>query len=833
MLLKMNHLRFAILAAMATSVYAEQQKHHFDIPAQSLSSALQKFATQSGAPMLYAEQIAAGKQNKSLVGDYTIAEALSKLLTGSGLDFKIAENGTVTIKRQEVSLLKPVSVVGNREYDATDPYNPDYVLPNATAGTKTDTPIMETPLNVQVITKQVLKDQQVINMADALKNVSGVTTGSADMSGSLGNTNQQIFLRGFASEVYFRNGFRLTEGAGQRDTTNLESIEVLKGPASILYGLVEPGGMVNVITKQPLATPYYSAQQQFGSYNLYRTTLDATGPLTKDNTLLYRMNISYENSGSFRQFINDEKIFVAPVLKWNISPKTQATLEFEYSHNNLGIDSQFIPTSNGAFLPIPRSLNYGEPGSANHNDIYFGAFNWSHKFTEDWSIKHSVSVNQNSMNRLAVSSFSPQFSPTLDQVDRELLNYKHNYNNYATNIDLTGHFDTGLLNHTLLFGGDYYRYDLSINRMSSAFDPNNPFANDNYIGIYNPIHPGMKYDPVNGVYIHLPSGTANGGMVLDPTSLYHDEQHIDQYGIYLQDQIKLPYNFNFTGGFRYQNLHSTVSDQLYGAPATNYSALTADKVTPRFGLLWRPQDWLSLYSNYVQNFGPNYGTIYPNTAVPPASAQQWEVGFKNEFFDKKLRTTFAYYNLTKQNVASADPNPDHLGFSIVTGAVRSRGPELDIQGEILPGWNITANYTNIDIVVTKGNVGDYPAEGSRYWGVPRNMGSVWNTYEFQNPTLKGFKIGGGVTLRDSQLALTNSGPEMRIPGYGTVDLMAAYSHNIGKSKVSAQLNITNILDKYYYTGAGFGSSPVPVGYDGCYAGFGAPRMFMGSIKIEF
>ena len=113
------------------------------------------------------------------------------------------------------------------------------------------------------------------------------------------------------------------------------------------------------------------------------------------------------------------------------------------------------------------------------------------------------------------------------------------------------------------------------------------------------------------------------------------------------------------------------------------------------------------------------------------------------------------------------------------------------------------------------------------------MGSVWNTYEFQNPTLKGFKIGGGVTLRDSQLALTNSGPEMRIPGYGTVDLMAAYSHNIGKTKVSAQLNITNILDKYYYSGAGFGSSPVPVGYDGCYAGFCATRMFMGSIKIEF
>ena len=125
---------------------------------------------------------------------------------------------------------------------------------------------------------------------------------------------------------------------------NTESVEVLKGPAAILYGMVDPGGMVNVITKQPLATPYYSAQQQFGSYDFYRTTMDATGPLTKDDTLLYRMNLSYENSGSFRDFVKNENVYVAPVLKWNISPRTQVTLEMEYDHGKFNPDTP---------LPLP------------------------------------------------------------------------------------------------------------------------------------------------------------------------------------------------------------------------------------------------------------------------------------------------------------------------------------------------------------------------------------------------------------------------------------------------------------------------------------------------
>ena len=180
---------------------------------------------------------------------------------------------------------------------------------------------------------------------------------------------------------------------------------------------------------------------------------------------------------------------------------------------------------------------------------------------------------------------------------------------------------------------------------------------------------------------------------------------------------------------------------------------------------------------------------------------------------------------------------------LVTGAVRSRGPELDIQGEILPGWNVIATYANTDIVVAKAGINDYPAVGSRSYGVPRNTASFWNTYEFAEQNLKGLKLGGGVTIRDGQLAFSNpvgstnglGNPlitNYTIPGYATVDLLAAYTTKIGKSKITAQLNINNLLDKYYLTNAYFGSAST-VGYDAGYVSFGSSRTFMGSIKVEF
>ena len=326
------------------------------------------------------------------------------------------------------------------------------------------------------------------------------------------------------------------------------------------------------------------------------------------------------------------------------------------------------------------------------------------------------------------------------------------------------------------------------------------------------------------------------GLFYDPTAWGGSTSTTDQFGFYTQDQIKLPYNVHVMGGIRYQNIHAASSNQDYLGVSTQNPSQSQDAVTPRVGILWQPQKWVSTYANYVEGFGANGGKIYPgNQIVPPTSASQYEGGLKMEFFDGRLRANFAYYDLTKTNVASTDPDPTHLcggaRCSVAIGAVRSRGPELDIQGEIMPGWKAIGTYANTSINITKTDdqntsfLGLY-SPGNRYWGVPRNTASLFSTYEFQKDALKGLKLGGGVNMQDSQLACCTT-PMFNVPGFATVDLLAAYSLNVGKTKVTAQLNVKNLLDKYYVLGGGVDATT------GMFANFGQPRMFMGSIGVQF
>ena len=834
---KNKRLLLAVMLATAFCAYAaDDEAIVLDLPAQSLAATLAGIAKASHTKLIYADAMVQGLQAEALQGRLTVRQALEKVLSRNGLQVDAAGDALVIVKANDTSsaTLPKVKVLGNAVYDVKDPYNEDYVLPNATSGTKTDTPIMETPLNVQVISKQVLKDQQIITLADALKNVSGVTintqAANGGFTGTQGGTATSFTLRGFTSETFFRDGMRLTQGAASRSMANIEAIEVLKGSAAILYGLVEPGGMVNVITKKPLATPYYSLGQQFGSYDLYRTTMDATGPITQNKDFLYRMNISYQNSGSYREFVGTEDVFMAPVLQWNISQKTQATFELEYDHKHQGLDSQFVPTANNRLINIPISRNYGEYAPAVLETI-FGSFTLAHKFSDDWSIKNRFSVNQQSFD-LNKFLFAGANTPTT--VYRQPFSNFDQYNTYSSNTDITGHFNTLGLKHTLLLGGDYYQVH---NKIARGGDPNAYST----IDLNNPVHPGQLYP--------YPIALNN---------IYHSTT--DQFGLYAQDQIKLPYDVFVTGGLRYQYIHSHNSNisaldglSLADGVLIGSSGQTQDAVTPRAGILWKPDDWLSLYGNYTESFGANQGLTYPNlTIVPPTSAEQYEGGVKTEFFDGRLRATLAYYDLTKTNVATTDPNRNHFcnggvgSCSIAIGAIRSRGPELDIQGEILPGWNITASYSNTDAIVTKSanqliNLGSTSlAVGSRMVNVPRNIANIWTAYEFQETELKGFKFGGGVTMRDAAVeccdspAVAGGVPAATLAGYATVGIMAGYHLDVGKSKITAQINVDNLLDKHYYTNIGtFYSNYQGSTLGGGYADFGMPRSFMGSIGIQY
>ena len=622
---------------------------------------------------------------------------------------------------------------------AQDPYNKSYVLPKASVGTKTDTPVMDTPLNVQSVTQQVLQDQQATTLAQALQNVSGVSVAPGISSNLGGFVSSGIYVRGFLSGTYYRDGFRVDsslsgfDAVGDRQLANIASVDVLKGPGAILYGLVEPGGIVNLTTKEPLNAPYYAVEQQVGSLGLYRTTVDSTGPLTKDGSLLYRMNMSYENNGApFGAFVDNthsQNIFMAPVLKWNIDAATWVKLEAEYSDYRNKLFTPFDPVFNGAFLNIPRNTNYGDSPSYRQSSL-FTALTWSHEFDKDWSIKQQVAfdhVQANPTSVLAQYAFNAFNNPSalpFPVVGQLVESIPFSQQVYSTNIDLKGHLNTFGAEHTLLLGGDIYR--------TTYASPNNvPISGTPLVSLINPVQPGVP--PVTCPCF--------------PFATYDTQ---DTQGLYLQDQVKLPYNFLVLAGARYQYIRQTSEsgsalDDLNNS-STPSPPLVARKLTPRFGLLWRPQEWLSLYGNYTEGFGPNFqGTIYPGTLPAPTSARSWEAGAKLELFDGRLRASADYFELIKTNVPFGDP--EHPGYVLLVGEARSTGPEVDIQGEILPGWRVIATYTNDDVRITKGSQGQNGgggqagglSVGDRFPFVPRNKASLWTTYEFQDAVLEGFE----------------------------------------------------------------------------------------------
>ncbi len=682
-----------------------------------------------------------------------------------------------------------------------------YVAPYASTGTRTATPIMNTPLNVQVVTPQVLIDRQITTIEGAVKNVSGVTFTPSFQNGFGGN----IAIRGFETSSYFRNGFRNDfEGldASSQQFANVESVEILKGSSAILYGLVEPGGILNVITKKPQEKPAYSAQQQIGSFQTYRTSIGATGPITQDKSVLYRVDMSYNNAHSFVDLLRDDSIFIAPVVKWNITPRTQATLEFEYNKSNQSVFLPFTPTYNNQILRIPRSRNYGERSPFGAERFLFG-FNWSHEFNNDWKLAHQIQYIRKSSNEFALFPFGITDTGDGVFVSRGGVSYYNKRDAFSTNVNLTGRFHTGELEHTLLLGGDFYRTNSYLGEYDTAFD--------SLIDAFNPIHPGT------------PPSMTPVFSIANVITTYNT-------GIYLQDQIKLPFGLHLMGGVRYQN---TVQVSKQGdLHANNYTAndpAAAQRVTPRVGALWRPVDWLSIYGNYAEGFGPNSGLIYPDKPIPPSDARQYEFGAKMEFFDSKLRATAAYFNISKTNVPTADLA--HPGFSLITGEVNAKGVEFDLQGEVLPGWNVILAYANTEALVTKSNDTDangVSTVGSRFFNVPRNTASLWTTYEFLHDDFKGLKFGGGVTYRDAQRIFDGSDARnlSGIAAYATVDLMGAYSFDVARRKVTAQLNVTNLLDHTYYTN-GQNFFPPSQGYAFNLRAYGEPRKFLGSLSMAF
>lgn len=798
-----------IRLAQGTAASQRVTAIEFNIPAQSLTSALNDFAAKTGFQVSYNADLATGLSSPGVVGINTPEEALRTLLSGTGLGFRFANADTVTLERTPVAPVPPAAAPPQSEAPpssngatarAQDGQKPvkvpevvvkdvrerddanTYVAEEASTATRTDTPLIQVPQSVGVVTRQVMDDQKAVRIEQVLRNISGMALGDIGQSGIAADV---AYCRGFPCG-YFKNYLRnddQNQALTFRDIANIQRIEVLKGPASVLYGRSEPGGIINILTKQPLPDRYASIDQIVGSYNYYRTMIDATGPLNKSKTLLFRINGAYENTESFRDVVRGQRYFVAPVFTWKAGNNTTITIEGEYIRDHRTPDSG-IPAIGQGLVPVPISRFLGEPFDTLRIEEGRAGLTVEHRFNNDWRIESRFRADRSVAT--AYRTFPLAVLPNNQSVARFFFDQLAPVSSYYWRNDLIGKLTTGSVTHALLTGVEAGRQYASYDQAAVPFDT---------FSIFTPVY------------------GQTAGPTLDRTPF--SRSFANALGGYVQDQISLLDNLHVLIGARgdYFYQHSNV----VGADTTaeNYA------FSPRIGVTYQPLAPVAVYANVTRSFVPNFGPFTTaRNQFKPTTGTQYEAGIKTELVPGRLTSTLALYRILKQDVLAADPtNPL---FFVQTGAQRSQGVEFDLTAQLLTGWKVIATYAYTDARIAADTT--IPI-GNRVPLIGRHTGSFWTTYDFQGGFLQGFGVGAGLFAVGERAGDLNN--TFKLPGYVRTDTALYYRKPeiFAHTNLIAQLNIQNLLDQeYFYSG---GQSRAAAAFPG------APLTFLGSLKLEF
>jgi iron complex outermembrane receptor protein len=650
-----------------------------------------------------------------------------------------------------------------------------YLVPNATTATRTDTPLRDIPQSIQVVPREVIEDQQITRISDATRNVSSVSP-QTDFGGAF----DSLTIRGFTNFNILRNGFKTQNF--YIDGTNIEQVEVLKGPASVLYGQFEPGGIVNYVTKQPLTEPYYSAELVIGNYDFYRPSIDISGPLNPDETLLYRLNVAYENSGSFRDFIDNEVFFISPVLTYKISDATTLGLEYEYVNVDRTFDRGLRPANFSFDLPISRNL--GEPSDEYKFESNRAVLTLDHRFSENLRLKSGFSAQ-------FIEPESSYVNPR-DEFDEDgrlqrifVDSPGRQSRDLTWQTDLISQFNTGSIQHELLLGVEWSQSTYNYAQFIADFPS---------IDVFNPVYGFPR-----------PTVFTEGDQF---------ESTTDTVGIYLQNLVTLLPNVKLRLGGRYDFVNyksEFIADTINGSEPEE-SDFYDEAFSPRVGIVYQPIEPISLYASYSRSFVPNNNaSTASGEPLEPTRGTQYEVGVKAEFLDGRLFATLAAYEITRTNVAVTDPNDPSGNFSIALGEAKSRGIELDISGEILPGWKIIASAFLNDAFVSE----DPELEGARLENAPYNGASLWTTYEIQSGSLQGLGFGAGIFYVGDRIA--NQSDPFTLPSYVRTDAVISYKQNNWR----AAINFKNIFNVEYYDTNGSLIFPQ------------APFTILGTLSVKF
>lgn len=754
----------------------------------------------------------------------------------SNNDTASAINDTVKNKKGEV--LNEVKITANK-------------LKKPISAARSGIKVMDLPQSVQIIGNEVIEQQQAIRLSDVIKNANGVYVGSAR-----GGAQESFWSRGYSMDAnnMFKNGFRYNAGSIP-DVAGLEKVEFLKGGSALLYGNVTPGGILNLVTKTPKFTQGGELSMQMGSYAYYKPSVDFYGPLTE--SIAYRINASYENSESFRDYVKNDRIYFNPSLLFNLSEKTQITLQGDY------LSADWTPDFGTGIvgkeiLDLPRNQFFGALWSTGNTKSSSASLLFNHNFNDNWKLGFNSSFQtyrrtQTSTAQLSNLAYSTNSTTGATEVlwKRGLTKADAAENIFGDQLNLQGAFNTGKIKHQLFAGVDY-EYSMAPSYTFGFFDPTKPAdlvtTEAKAVNILN-------YD-YSTQSLNVPYSNRITQLATTDTK---------RFGAFAQDLISITEHIKFLGGIRWswQESQVTTTKEVIekinnkNEITTSYenaAPVTAAKVlnrafSPKAGLVVQPNKDMSIFASYSNSFTPNTGTTVDFKPLDPSIIDQYEVGIKKDFWKGDLSTNVTVYMIENNNLAQtaqyqADGVTENVNTNLkeLVGATKGKGIEIDVTARPVEGLNIIAGYSFNETKVSKSSgtsgslvVGDILAR------TPRHTANLSFFYKIPDGMLKGFSFGaigsyigdrtGGwnddylwteikpapTDPNDPKYIVTIRDRDIPLEGYATIDATAGYEWK----KVSLLFKLSNITDELNYTvHENYSTNPI------------APRQVMVSLKYK-
>jgi len=657
-----------------------------------------------------------------------------------------------------------------------------YAVTESAAGSKMDVPLLDVPQAITIVDRELLDDQGSYKLDDALKNVAGV------IPGGYYEAWDYYRIRGFdASFNTYIDGLRGGNGMNE-EMFGLESVEVMKGPSSTLYGQSVLGGIVNVRSKQPRPDAFARVQFTGGSYGFYEPAVDAGASLNRSHTLYARLNLLYRPTDSFVDYVSRQRIYVAPALTWEITTDTSLTILGRYQHDTghmgfpLPAAGTVLPNPNGE-IPVTRFV--GEPSNPNplsevNKQI---GYEFTHRFNDSVSLYQNLRLDwyENHWDKILYPAY---LGPDERTLYRYPLSWQSQWNDTAVDTGVRFRLHTGAIQHNLVSGVDYYRRPDTYTGQSIDFSDPSAY---------------MPLDVFQPVY----------GAPFSPIGPYADGKTRERYvGLYVQDRMQLTERLSLTAGGRVD----FSSNRDLSEPDSNDD----HAFSPRVGVSYKLLPGVAAYGSYSQSFLPQSGRVYDGSAsgafVSPERGDQWEGGFKTSLLSGRMVNTVSVFRLMRDNVLTSDPS--HPNFYLLTGTQRSRGVEVETSYQLRRAWNLILAYAYTDADVVKDN--DIPV-GTPTQNVPKNSFNIWSTYELQRGVFRGLGLGFGGRYYTAQSGdLLNT---FELPAYGLVDASIFYR----RGHLGWQFNAYNLADNRYFTGS----------YNDVYVLPGSPRSIHTTISWTF